>query len=154
MMEDLIDIQGLDYIGWWPLAIGWWGLIVLILIMLSISIIFLIRTYRYRKSWRYLAYKRLSRLQQQLATHEPKQIIQDLSIELRKIAMLSSQREACAGLTGIAWLNWLQEHDPRGFNWVQDGAILLNAQYMPNVINSEVTMLQQLIAAAQRWVKK
>lgn len=153
-MENLIDIQGLDYIGWWPLAIGWWGLLALIFIALVISAIFLIKTYKYKKSWRYIAYKKLANLQQQLPSDNHKQVLQDLSIEIRKIAMLSTQREKCASLTGTSWLQWLQEHDPRGFNWLQAGEILLTAQYMPSAANIEVASVQQLITAAQGWVKK
>lgn len=153
-MEDLIDIQGLSYIGWWPLAIGWWVLIVIATIIIVTSIFLLIKRYKYKNSWRYIAYKKLNNLQQLLLTNDYKLIIQDLSIEMRKIAMLSTKREECASLAGKDWLIWLHKNDPRGFNWLQNGELLLSAQYQPSASNIDIGTVKKLINAAKQWVNK
>lgn len=161
-MEDLIDIQGLDYIGWWPLALGWWWLIGLSCLAAAGAIFWGVRWYKYRHSWQFKAFKRLDLMLSQVAkqtetlaeTQQQKQILQSLSLEMRKIAMRTTQRESCAGLIGQQWLEWLEKHDPKGFTWENDGSLLINAQYMPESENVDPQQIVKLIIAAQGWVKK
>lgn len=153
-MEDLIDIQGLDYISWWPLAVGWWIVLAVAIALISVTVFFTLRKIKYRRSWQYKAYKRLVNIQTEIGAVDSKQILQDLSIEMRKIAMLTTKRESCAGLIGPRWLEWLQQHDPAGFAWQDNGALLINAQYMPSAATNDHEQISKLIAAAQGWVKK
>lgn len=152
-MEELIDIEGLTQVGVWPLAIGWWLVILLALIVTVIATAIFIKNRRYKASWQYKSFSRLQKMQQQLDHADPKLVLQNFSLELRKIAMLSTQREACAGLIGKRWLEWLHEHDPQDFNWQENGTILLTAQYTPK-INDVQNQLLKLIAAAKNWVRK
>lgn len=152
-MEDLIDIQGLDYINWWPLAFGWWLVIAAVLICIGVTVFYLVRNFKYRRSWQYLSYKRLVFMQAQVGVLDHKEVLQRLSVEMRKIAMLTTKRESCAGLIGKKWLEWLQEHDPAGFDWQTNGAILVNVQYMPDLSNHNADDIAKLINAAQVWVK-
>jgi len=154
ILEDLIDIQGLDYIGIWPLAWGWWLVIVMIIIGLGVTLSYMLKRMRYHKSWQYQAFIRLQDIQQKVPHDTAKIILQNLSLELRKIAMLTTQREQCAGLIGMQWLRWLHDHDPSGFNWTENGRVLIEAQYMPQSVTSDPQRLHQLIAAAQGWVQK
>lgn len=153
-MEELIDIQGLDYIGIWPLAWGWWLIIAVLITLLSITSFFMLKRLRYRKSWQYKAFARLQEIQQQIPSKDEKTILQSLSLELRKIAMLTTHREQCAGLIGTQWLQWLQNHDPSGFNWVDEGKLLVESQYMPQSVATNSQQLKQLIIAAKGWVSK
>jgi hypothetical protein len=153
-MEDLIDIQGLDYISWWPLALGWWILIAIVLISVGSTVFFVVRKIKYQRSWQYKAYKRLASMQTDIGAADSKQVLQNLSIEIRKIAMLTTKRESCAGLIGPKWLEWLQQHDPTGFAWQENGGLLISAQYMPNSATDNPEQISKLIAAAQGWVKK
>jgi len=61
-------------------------------------------------------------------------------------------REACAGLTGESWLNWLKGNDPNGFDWADRGRMLLEAPYAPPGIQSQTQDLLVLIDAAHEWV--
>lgn len=153
-MEDLIDIQGLDYISWWPLALGWWMIIALLAGALIVAGYWIVRTYRYKRSWQYQSFKRLEHMRGELEILEHKQILQRLSQEMRKIAMQSTKRETCAGLVGSQWLEWLQINDPLKFTWVDNGALLINAQYMPDTASADPVQIAKLITAAQGWVKK
>ncbi len=154
ILEELIDIQGLDYIGMWPLAWGWWLVIATILGGVGVTLFFTFKRLRYRKSWQYQAFVRLQDIQQNIPTAAGKTVLQNLSLELRKIAMLTTQRDQCAGLIGMKWLQWLHDHDPAGFNWTDNGRVLVEAQYMPQSVNSDPQRLNQLIEAAKNWVKK
>lgn len=158
-MEDLIDIQGLDYIGWWPLSLTWWLIIAVACGGLGLAVYILIRKLQYRSSWQYRAHAKLAAMHSQIGVVAHKDILQKLSMEMRKIAMLSSNRENCAGLIGNKWLQWLQEHDPAGFDWLQNGALLISAQYMPDAVTADAVIaypvqISQLITAAQGWVAK
>lgn len=153
-MEDLIDIEGLGQIGLWPLAIGWWVLAAVLLISVVVGSIFWYKRFKYKASWQYKSYSILDHMQKQLDHTEPKLVLQKLSLELRKIAMLTTKREACAGLIGKPWLTWLQQHDPAGFNWQENGGILLTAQYMPDTLADDSKQVSKLILAAKNWVHK
>lgn len=153
-MEDLIDIEGLSQIKLWPLAIGWWLLIVFFIITVVAVSFFCYKRFKYRTSWQYKSYSNLSNMQKQLDHADPKLVLQNFSLEMRKIAMLTTKREACAGLIGKSWLEWLQQHDPRNFNWQEHGKILLTAQYMPDSVVNDPQQVSQLIAAAKNWVHK
>lgn len=154
ILEDLIDIQGLDHIGVWPLAWGWWLVIIMVILGISAATVYFLLQFRYRKSWQYQSFKRLHNLQQQIANDSPKTVLQHLSVEMRKIAMLTTKREQCAGLVGMQWLRWLHDHDPAGFNWSDNGRVLIEAQYMPQSVTTDPQRLNQLLEAAKAWVKK
>lgn len=153
-MEDLIDIQGLDAITWWPLAWTWWLLLAICLGLIISASIFAWHKLKYKRSWQYRSYKRLEQMHSKLANTETKKTLQSLSLELRKIAMQTTQRSHCASLVGKQWLRWLEEHDPTGFAWTQHGELLVNAQYMPDAATSNMQDIGTLILAAQGWVKK
>lgn len=154
ILEDLIDIQGLDYIGIWPLAWGWWLVIIIVIMGISITLYYVLKRMHYHKSWQYQAFIRLQDLQQKIPNDAAKTILQNLSLELRKIAMLTTKRDQCAGLIGMQWLRWLHDHDPSGFNWTDNGKLLVEAQYMPQSVTTDPKRLNQLIEAAKGWVQK
>jgi hypothetical protein len=153
-MEDLIDIQGLDHIGFWPLSWGWWILIAILACSIALFTWYLIRRQQYRKSWKYQAFSRLSNIQLQVNDTDPKILLQSLSLELRKIAMLATKRESCASLTGKEWLKWLQDNDPRKFAWESHGELLIAAQYMPELKNQHKNEISTMIKAAKDWVRR
>jgi len=153
-MEELRDIQGLDQISNWPLAIGWWILIGFAIILLAVGCVVWYKNYKYRCSWQFNSYQKLTTIEKAMGREEPKKLLQELSEELKRIAMQTKTREACAGLVGTRWLQWLQEHDPLGFNWQDQGQLLVQYQYKPMITNSEDTQLGSLITAAKAWVHK
>lgn len=154
ILEDLIDIQGLDHIGIWPLAWGWWLIITLVMVGFGLALFYTLKRWRYRKSWQYTAFVRLQDIQQQISDSAAKTVLQNLSVELRKIAMLTTKRDQCAGLIGMQWLRWLHDHDPLGFNWVDNGRVLVEAQYMPQSVSSDPKQLNRLVEAAKGWVQR
>lgn len=141
ILSQLRDIRGLDPVSWWPPALGWWlvaGALVLVLYL----------AWRYRASlrlrippipvlrignWRWDAGRQLRDLRQRAVAQDPKQTAVELSELLRRVAMARLGREACAGLVGEAWLAWLAEWDPKGFDWRTRGRLLLDAPYAPPV---------------------
>lgn len=135
----LRDIHGLDPVSWWPPAPGWW------LLAGSALLLFLLG-WRWRASlrlrippipvlrigsWRWDAARQLRALRHRAPTQDPKVTASDLSELLRRVAMARLGRDACAGLVGGDWLDWLADQDPHGFDWRTKGRPLLDAPYAP-----------------------
>jgi hypothetical protein len=160
----LRDIHEIPPIPWWPPAPGWWllGLALLLLI---------IGGWRWRArlslripipgitlgSWRWDAAVALRDLRSRAGKgQDVKQIIGELSELLRRIAMARLGRQACAGLTGNGWLDWLATHDPNGFPWRERGRLLIDAPYAPAGALGRHTGAKDvlsLIDAALAWVE-
>lgn len=152
-MEGLRDIQGLDQITAWPLALGWWMVIALSFAGISILLWYGVAKLKYRRSWQYQSMCALKQIEQNVE-QDPKAALQKLAIELRYIAMQYAERESCASLIGKPWLEWLQQNDPQGFAWQDQGLLLVNAQYMPELNMHDSAQIKSLSNAAKGWVRK
>lgn len=152
-MVEIRDIVGLKPITWWPLAWGWWLVICVISILAGITIFVLVKRYLYNISWKGQANKRLKNLKSGLQDNKLKVSLKLLSTEIRSIAMHASSRHECAGLTAHRWLQWLEEHDPKGFVWTEHAALLSAGPYAPPADYSQ-EQVKGIIVAIQEWVKK
>ncbi len=148
----LRDIRGLDPVGWWPPAIGWWMVAVLILILIALLIWVWRRRHIFISHWRWDALRQLKTLRYRCAAEDPKEIGRELSELLRRIAIARHGRRACAGLTGEEWLEWLSRDDPTGFDWKSKGRVLLTLPYAPPRAQQGRNELKGLIDAALRSV--
>ena len=149
----LRDIHGLDPIGWWPPAPGWIAVGIVALLVL-VGLYWLLRSGYEFLGWRYDARRRLRGLRRRLGEQGAKRSAAELSELLRRIAIARCGRAACAGLSGEDWLAWLERNDPQGFDWRNEGQILLSLPYAPEtrVDSVQVAQLERLIDAALKWV--
>jgi len=154
----LRDIRGLDSIPWWPPAVGWW----LLAFGLILTLWLLWRYWPGLRlpalvgvTWRWDAARQLRELRRRIGNQDTKLSAGELSELLRRIAMARHGRDACAGLTGTDWLDWLAEHDPKGFDWTDEGLLLLNLPYAPpGAGEAETKQLRRLVDAAQFWISR
>ena len=153
LLAAMRDIEGLDPIGYWPLAIGWWLIIIIVSSSIMGALLYYLRCKKYQRSWLYSAHQELLLLEKSIGTVSAKQIITALSALLRQIAVHKYPRVDCASISSIAWLTWLKEHDPKQFDWLNYGAVLIQGPYSPNDQNICMADVQQLLQAAKRWVK-
>jgi hypothetical protein len=159
-VTQLRDIHGIDVVSWWPPAPGWWLLAAAILLLVMLA-------WRFRTSirlripplpvftvgnWRWDAARQLRALRRRAADQDAKQTAGELSELVRRIAMARRGREACAGLTGQDWLQWLSGNDPKGFDWTRDGRLLLDTPYAPPGRSGGAEEFLRLIDAAHEWV--
>lgn len=104
----LRDIHIPASIDWWPPAPGWWILAGLILAMVILT------TWWYRR-WRARYVQRaakqaLAEIRQAYAQHHDGQVlVQQLSTLLRRACLSTYARDEVAGLTGEAWLAFLDQ---------------------------------------------
>lgn len=156
ILAQLRDIQELDPVSWWPLAAGWWLLMLLSLLLLTGLILWLRHLREYPLgSWNQDARRRLMRLKKQAPGLSDSELASQLSALLRRISIARLGRIQTAGLSGDAWLNWLHEQDPQAYDWPQRGRLLLTLPYAPTTESSNSkSELVELLHAAIAWTKK
>jgi hypothetical protein len=155
LIDPLRDIHGIDPAPWWPLAAGWW------LIMLGILLGSLLAWWLWRQRrlyplgrWQKDARRRLQQLRKRLKSAPTKELAGELSELLRRIAIARCGRKKTASMTGKAWLAWLHNNDQSGFNWQEEGQLLLLLPYAPPNQESDRVAIGRLIEAALRWVSE
>jgi hypothetical protein len=153
LIAQLADINGLDRIGWWPLAPGWWAVIALAIILAVAGIWLALRHHAYRQSWRHAAHKELADMQDRLCDLNTREILLELSGVLRRIAIKRFSRDICAGLEGSAWIQWLKKNDPSGFDWSEHTGLLTEVPYAPPGNMPPIGKVETLIDATQKWVQ-
>lgn len=157
--QGLQDIHSFDVnqVSWWPLAPGWWLLLILMIGLLILGIWGWHRWYQYqqiRKSqpprWQSLAWKEWRAIQ--MADLSAKERLQQLARLLRWVAIQQYGREDCASLTGDDWLQWLTDHDPQKFNWLKQGNLLVTGLYAPPSHGIDEKLLNSLETAIYAWI--
>lgn len=152
LMQQLHDIEGLDAISIWPLALGWWILIACGALVFGGAFWLIRRRLRYLRSWERDTLKRLDNLEQNLSPSTSVETAAFLSEYLRRIAIRRFPRKECAGLVGDSWLKWLKVHDPKQFDWVEKGKLLVEVPYAPGHAEQPLPKIRELIQAVRNWV--
>lgn len=103
----LRDLHLPEAVGWWPPASGWWLLLALAVAGLILAARALYRAHR-RNAPRRLALKELARLRRAYRHDgDLARFVVGLSALLRRAMLAYAPRQEVAGLTGRAWLEWL-----------------------------------------------
>ncbi len=132
MNENALPLRDLhlpEAIGWWPLAPGWW---LVIAAVAAFAAWFAWREYRL---WRFNAPRRhalreLARYESEYLEHRNPVILGKQVSELLRRGMLAyAPRAEVAGLTGGAWLAWLDEGLPVPYFHTEGGKSLLQLPY-------------------------
>lgn len=133
-LAQLNDIVLPSAISWWPLAFGWWLLIFLVIGAATLAAFF------WRRKQKREAYRRLSLLELEniLARYHQQPssatYLQQLSILLRRAAMMAQPDLFPVDIKGEAWLQWLDEYCPAAKNEFSTGVgrALLTGPYEAN----------------------
>jgi len=153
LLDQLYDIEGIDPINWWPLAPGWWILILFLTLSLLGLVIYYYQRCAFKNSWQYRILNQLSHMEQNFKEEETQPTLIELSELIRRIAMHQYSRLECAGLEGESWLHWLKNHDPHQFDWKEKGKCLIEAPYAPSYKGISDEDVLGLIKAIRKWVK-
>ncbi len=152
-LSQLRDIHLPAPISWWPPAPGWWllaGLIVAILIGL-----FVWYRRRQRDIWRRIALAELAHLRQQYAAHPTAahNIIAELSVLLRRVAISCFSRAEVAMLSGEKWLAFLDRNLDESLFQSELGRLLAVAPYAPHTTITPQA-LHGLFTMCESWINK
>jgi len=108
----LRDLHLPDAVSWWPLAPGWWFVIALAVTGLAYLLRWYMRT-RARGAARRHALRQLDQLTADFELHHDAiRFSRELSELLRRTMLAYAPRGEIAGLTGDAWLAWLEKQRP------------------------------------------
>ena len=125
----LRDLHLPDPIGWWPLAPGWWVIIVLALFGLGWLIRKAWRQHRFNAPRRF-AMRELERAEAAFLQHGNAVTLGRQVSELLRRAMLAyAPRHEVGGLTGESWLRWLDRDLPVPYFHTEGGKSLLQLPY-------------------------
>lgn len=144
----LKEIHLPDPIKIWPLPLGWWLLVFLLISALLTWIFF--KFFYSRSSLKKEATYALNRIEKKLASGFPAiESLREISILLRTLTIAQGQKEV-AHLTGLSWLKFLDQR-LGGSEFSQGaGAILLSGPYQQNADKKEV---EELLKLCYQWVR-
>lgn len=143
----LKDIHLPDMSLWWPPAVGWWILLILIA-GLFVGLPYLRRWMKHKsvKKLSLIEFKKITKTFDQ--QEDKSKLVGELSILLRRIMMNYQGRHSTAALTGDAWITHLNEMVvERCFNANQE-SLLAQGQYQrdPDVD------IDSFIQSCERWI--
>ena len=143
----LRDIHLPPEISWWPPAIGWWILAV------TIPLLIVFAYWLYRRITRKTAIKSAKllllaiKLDKQRGNHQK---VQDISQLIRRVAISTTKRTECAGLTGEHWLTFL-DRTMKDAPFSQGiGKLLADTPYRPTQPTAEE--IAQLVNLCESWL--
>lgn len=146
-LSQLHDILLPEAIGWWPLAPGWWALLLLLLGLVAFML------YRQRRHHRRNRYRvqALAELAIIADTPDNSGFLQACSLLLRRTALTAQPHRFPVDIQGAGWLAWLDHHCPEvhaGFS-TGAGQVLLSGLYQRQpTVDREA--LQSLVAT---WIR-
>ena len=126
-LQNLRDIHLLTPISWWPLAPGWY-VVMLIVLLLLIFLGYKITKYLRKGLRRKNALKSLLQLRSQYP-QQPQTTLIEISMLVKRCALSVYPRQQVAFLTGLAWLEFLDETGQTTEFSMGVGTMLMNAPY-------------------------
>ncbi len=151
-MNQTIDLSGLKDIhvpvepDMFPLAYGWWVILILFFV---VSITAMLVLYHFYFSPYRLALRELKALR--AAQQNNVQFAKEVSKLLKRIAILKFGRDAVAGLSGPAWAHFLVVKVPNCLTREQANLIAFSS-YLPPKTPEPIT-IDQLYPAVLKWIK-
>jgi hypothetical protein len=97
-LQNLRDIVEPTPVSWWPPAVGWW---ILSVIVAAVGIVIALRAWR---RWQANAYRREALRELQSATNAV-----EIAAILKRTALCAFPRATIASLSGEAWSDWLRQ---------------------------------------------
>ena len=152
LLSQLKDIHLPETPSAWPLAIGWWMLIALLILMLVGLCYFIRRHLRIRKQKKML-FTEFSMLEEKLQQSPTKTVISETNILLRRMALLFYPNTKVASLTSSDWLEFLDKSGETQEFSQGAGRILIDAPYRSEDIEKEFKA-DKLIALIHHWLSK
>jgi len=169
-LAGLRDIHLPEAIGWWPPAIGWW--LVLASMMLLIGAIYCWLRWRKIQKNKAIVFSNSDIIQAALvelaaieidsieldsnAAEQNQHILSELSQLLRRCAVqishLDADSHATPGLTGKAWLVWLDQRWDRHDFSQGSGQLLIDAPYRQSSISPDD--FSALVQISRAWMEQ
>ncbi len=157
MDPEAIPLRGLhlpDAVGWWPLAPGWWLLGALLAVGCGLLFRSLLR-HRAHAAARRKALRQLEESRSAYAYHgNPVTLGAEISELLRRTMLAYAPRAEVAGLTGEAWLEWLDRDLDQPLFREGAGRSLLDLPYRNPESAAQDADIEAMLAAVRERLRK
>lgn len=152
-LSQLKDIHLPAPVSWWPPAPGWWGLLLLSIILIATGV-WLYRRHQANR-WRSYALNECSQIKKLLGnetdqTSVQQQAAQQISALLRRVALTRFPRNEVASLSGQDWIDFLTQSV--NHKTELPAATAQTLLYAPYSQHSEHD-ISQLLNFAEHWIK-
>ena len=140
----------------WPPAPGWWFLFIAGLFFLGWLAYRLFRAWRRHRLQKEIL-KSLEALQQEKGDQHLSEFLAEVSILLRRVAMMNFPPRQVAALTGKAWLSFLDLHGGGGQYTNGVGSVLAAGPYASSdmLIENEASVDKEaLLQLTKNWIKR
>ena len=147
-LSDMRDIHLPDPVSFWPPAPGWWITLILVIGLIALSV-WAFRQFRIPKAFRTARHELQGLRESYAANQQDRTLTLGLSHLLRRYAMAIYGRERVAGLTGLKWLDFLNEKGLTSQFTDGAGRVLVSAPYG----SQEPVQGQELLATVEQWLQ-
>jgi len=155
-MDKLRDIHLPAEVSWWPLALGWWLVLALLLLGVVLAVAWRRgwmpgRGYRHRRALQRNIVQACDAIAHRFdADHDAAAACSALSDLMRRVALHCFPAQQVAGLQGQAWLAFLDCQGVVGAKFANSavGDLLVQGAYQPQVEGD----VAQLIAQCRAWM--
>ncbi|KQY33855.1 DUF4381 domain-containing protein [Rhizobium sp. Root483D2] len=149
-LESLKDIAVPQPVSWMPQTWGWALAAILLALAVTIVLIRWVRHYR-ANAYRREALLLLDGLEKDLnGTATRDQALRALAAILKRVAIAGWSRAEVAGLSGSAWVAFLNEHGEGGHAL---NALLDDGEYQKDS-NAGTLASSDILAAARTWIRR
>ena len=137
-----------DPISWWPLAPGWWLLIVLLLLGLGALVYLVVRRYR-SNAYRRQALTQLEQLRQEHLQHkDDSAYLAGTNALLKSVALRAYPRREVAACSGDTWLDFLNSSCKQAGQFPADFVSAAYRKQCPPID------MEELYKSAACWIKR
>lgn len=148
-LNQLRDLHMPDPVSIWPLAPGWYMVIILGIVLL-IALFYGPQRFYKRRRAKWQALKTLAQLQQDYQQQQDALVtVQALSILLRRVTLAYFPRHQVAGLEGQAWLDFLNQTQKTPLFAGSVAELLTQAPYQATVEQDLMILFRQI----KWWLK-
>jgi len=148
----LRDIHLPDAVSWWPPAIGWWLLPIIIAVLAYGVYKFIqIKKQQEKTAYRKMALKELKKIKNKFSNQPPSmECLRDISQLLRRIALSYLPREDVASLTGTQWVSQLNHLAQEATFTNTHAELLLHGPYKKQFDFDQ----SELFDSCEKWIKQ
>lgn len=150
LLEQLKDIYLPEQVSsWWPLAYGWWILIAVAVLLVLLCVLILHKRKKHRQYIDSIVNDFKEDLSEVYVT-KPKEVLQSISIYLKRIAMHKFKKDDIKLLHGKAWVEYLNSKTNREIFSSEIVEYLQNT-YKPYDLDD--VELEKIVAASEKWIR-
>ena len=147
-LAQLHPLREPELIGWWPLAPGWWLLLVLLLAGLTVLAWYLLRRYR-ANAYRRQGLRQLAAIFADYeASNDRHRCLQQVNALLKSVALRAYNRREVAAAAGTPWVEFLNRSCPGGAGFDQ--------RYAEGIYSAAPQALDMptVRESARRWIAR